>query len=657
MSSLEAQPKIAPARGLKDLTRQVQHAEGFPGVLASLKNGRSATIDGAWGSAGPLAAAALGLHATSTLLIVLAHVGDVDDFRDDVGTFAGINPEVFPAWDKHPTEVAPGDEVFGRRLRVLRALRSDAPPRIIVAPMQALLQPVPLPDLLDQGARKVRVGDTIAVEELAGWLVDRGMTRVEVVEVAGEFSLRGGILDVFPVDGDAPIRIEFFGDDVESIRPFDPESQRSLGQWTEAVLSGAPAWSAEGLGHLTDYLPDRSWVALVEPNDLREEGRHYLGRLDDKAGIDTVEKAFARLVKFPSITLSTIAASSLEATAHLRVESIERFSGELQKVKAELDSAAGKDRVLIACHNEAEAERLREVFADSEIARSGRLELTVGRVRAGFHMIDARTLVIGDHELFARTDVRRPVTRRRYESRAIDSFLDLNEGDLVVHVNHGIARYRGLHAGQPLGRPRRGDAAPRVRRGGEDLRAGRQDRPRPEVRRRRQGRAVAVEDRVVGLGEAEEAGGRGRRRPRGRADRHPGRPRQPAGHRLSGRGLALDGRVRGRVSLRGDARPALGDRGPQARHGEAPADGPARLRRRRLRQDRGRHAGRVQGGRRRQAGRRSSCRRRSSPSSTTAASRSGWPSSRSRSRSSTASARRPRSRTSSSARPPARSTS
>ena len=71
--------------------------------------------------------------------------------------------------------------------------------------------------------------------------------------------------------------------------------------------------------------------------------------------------------------------------------------------------------------------------------------MTEGRIRAGFHLIDARTLVIGDHELFARAEVRRPVTRRRYESRAIDSFLDLNEGDLVVHVNHGIARYRGLH--------------------------------------------------------------------------------------------------------------------------------------------------------------------------------------------------------------------
>ncbi|MFO0908501.1 MAG: transcription-repair coupling factor [Isosphaeraceae bacterium] len=165
----------------------------------------------------------------------------------------------------------------------------------------------------------------------------------------------------------------------------------------------------------------------------------------DPRGLFTVEATLARLLKFPSVTLSTLAASSLEATCHLRIESVERFSGELTKVKAELDSASAGDHVLIACHNAGEVERLGEVFADTAVAKAGRLRLTVGRIRAGFHMTDARTLVIGDHELFARPDVRRPVTRRRYESRAIDSFLDLSEGDLVVHVNHGIARYRGLH--------------------------------------------------------------------------------------------------------------------------------------------------------------------------------------------------------------------
>src|SRR5947207_13834149 len=89
-----------PVLGLKDLTRRVQRAPGFPEVLAALKNGHSATIDGAWGSAGPLVAAALGWHAPQTVLIVLAHVGDADDYADDVATFAGVKPEVLPAWDR-----------------------------------------------------------------------------------------------------------------------------------------------------------------------------------------------------------------------------------------------------------------------------------------------------------------------------------------------------------------------------------------------------------------------------------------------------------------------------------------------------------------------------------------------------------------------------
>jgi transcription-repair coupling factor (superfamily II helicase) len=435
-------------RELKDLTRVLQRAPGFPEVLAALKNGHSATIDGAWGSAGPLAAAALGLHAPRTLVVVLAHVGDVDDFRDDVATFAGVVPDVLPAWDRLPRETGGSDEVLGRRIRVIKRLGGAAPARFVVAPLQALLQPVPTTTALLRSSRTLSVGDVVAVEELIAWLAERGMARVEVVEVAGEFSLRGGILDVFAPDAAEPVRLEFFGDEIESIRPFDPETQRSQGRWDGATLTASlplDAGDPESLGHPADYFPEGTWVVLVEPNDLREEGRNYFSRTDDPRGLFSVESTMARLVQRPSITLSTLAGASLESTCHLRIESVERFSGELNKVKSELEGAAAGDRVLIACHNPAEIERLTEVFAETELARSARLALTVGRIRAGFHMIDAGTLVIGDHELFARTDIRRPTTRRRYESRAIDSFLDLNEGDLVVHVNHGIARYRGLH--------------------------------------------------------------------------------------------------------------------------------------------------------------------------------------------------------------------
>ncbi|HEX8201393.1 MAG TPA: transcription-repair coupling factor, partial [Isosphaeraceae bacterium] len=302
-----------PVRELKDLTRLVQRAPGFPEILAALKNGRAATIDGAWGSAAPLAAAAAGLHAPTTLLIVLAHVGDLDDFADDVATFAGARPEVFPAWDRLPREAGPADEVFGRRLRVIKRLAGAAPPRFVVAPMQALLQPVPTPEVLARTSRVVRVGEAVPIEELTAWLAALGMTRVEVVEVAGEFSLRGGILDVFPPDLAEPVRLEFFGDDVESIRPFDPETQRSLGRWDSVALAAVPPFDGDRLGDLgpmTDYLPPGTWVALVEPNDLREEGRHYLGRADDTRGLYTLDKTFARLLRHPSVTLSTLAADS-----------------------------------------------------------------------------------------------------------------------------------------------------------------------------------------------------------------------------------------------------------------------------------------------------------------------------------------------------------
>jgi transcription-repair coupling factor (superfamily II helicase) len=435
-------------RGLKDLTREIQRAPGFAEILAALKNGRSATVDGGWGSAAALVAAALGLHAPSTLVILLAHVGDVDDFRDDVATFAGTVPEVFPAWEKLPRELSATDEVFGRRMRVLKKLGGPSPPKLVVAPFQATLQPVPNPEALARMSRTVALGDLVPVESVTAWLLERGMSRAEVVEVPGEFSVRGGILDVFPTDSADPVRIEFFGDEVESIRPFDVESQRSLDRWNSVTITAALDLEGADLasfGHPVDFFPQGTWVALLEPADLREEGRHYLGRLDDIRGLFTVERSFERLIRFPTIAVSTLSADSLEATCHLRIESIERFSGELTKVKAELDSAAAGENVLIACHNAAEVERLVEVFSDTELARSNRLDLTVGRIRAGFHLIDAQTLVIGDHELFARAEIRRPVTRRRYESRAIDSFLDLNEGDLVVHVNHGIARYRGLH--------------------------------------------------------------------------------------------------------------------------------------------------------------------------------------------------------------------
>src|SRR4029077_2803027 len=98
---------------------------------------------GAWNSSAPLVTAALARHAPATLLIVLAHSRDADAWSEDLAGFAASQPVLFPAWDALPTAETVLDEVAGQRLRILKLLESENPPRIVVTTLPALLQPVP----------------------------------------------------------------------------------------------------------------------------------------------------------------------------------------------------------------------------------------------------------------------------------------------------------------------------------------------------------------------------------------------------------------------------------------------------------------------------------------------------------------------------------
>src|SRR5262249_50666394 len=134
------------------------------------------------------------------------------------------------------------DEIYGERLRVLKALqergtrseeRGKEPglaPRfsLLVTSIQSLLQPVPSRDAMAAATREIRVGGRVDEQQLTRWLVEGGGHATTAVELPGEFSLRGGILDIFAPDAEDPVRIELFGDEVESIRRFDVATQRSL---------------------------------------------------------------------------------------------------------------------------------------------------------------------------------------------------------------------------------------------------------------------------------------------------------------------------------------------------------------------------------------------------------------------------------------------
>jgi transcription-repair coupling factor (superfamily II helicase) len=474
----DAEGAVTASDRLLQLAGRLERQEGFVEVVESLKGGHAATLDGVWGSSCALAAAALAAHVPATLVVVCPTIEQADELIDDLALFTRIVPERFPASESLHT--AERDEVFGQRLHLLKLLGSSESPKLVVASIQSLLQPSPSRETLERQTRRLRVGGAMAVEELTRWLVENGLVGTPAVELPGEFSLRGGIVDIFAPDWAWPVRVEFFGDEIESIRRFEISSQRSL-ESLDAIDVTIVGQSSHDCEHLSDYMPPRSWFLLLEPMELEQQGRQYLERMEqpdhsrshaprgnatsgrsvsaaDAAAEEdcvtprdrsrgalefhTVSEVLKKAFRFPSVAASAVAAASLETTCRLRIESVERFSGDINRVRDELDEAGMGQEVFVVCQTEAEARRLGDLFGTTLAAQEGRLRLAVGTLQSGFRMVHDRIVLLSSGELFRRTDLRRPAHRRL--TRIIDSFLDLREGDLVVHVGHGIARYRGL---------------------------------------------------------------------------------------------------------------------------------------------------------------------------------------------------------------------
>ena len=218
---------------LRELPALLPRQESFAAVVAAMKRGQAGAIDGAWGSSAGLVVAALAqqIESGKPLVVVLPRMHDVDVFAVDVFNFLVATggspggeatgeppvatlgaPLIFPAWESWPREATATDAVWGARLRALRAISSDMPPRVIVTCGPALMQPVPSRDEIAASTRTFKVGESVDVDELLRWMIERGFERVPAIELPGEVCVHGGIVDVYPPDADDPLRLEFFGD-------------------------------------------------------------------------------------------------------------------------------------------------------------------------------------------------------------------------------------------------------------------------------------------------------------------------------------------------------------------------------------------------------------------------------------------------------------
>lgn len=432
----------------------LSESAAFQAVVAALAKGRSASVDGAWGSSAGLVVAALSQGRPGPILVVIPLARDLQAWQAELVSFGVADPEVFPALACLPGDDEASDPATPPRLRLLARLNRGEKPVILTTP-GALLQPVPSRDSLDRKGWLVRRGESLDLGKFRAWLVENGYAPGEVVEGPGSFATRGGILDIWSPEAENPVRMELFGDEVDGMRPFSATTQRALEEVAESrflpVHDAADATPSRSV--LTEHLGPGGWVAMAEPGEIRRQAESLGDRTATAQGTLCAREMLSSLMSKPVVDISSLPESDAPVACHLTVESVERFSGNIQRIRDELDRVAANDHVLVACPGTGETARLGEVLAAGQVALAERLHLAPGFVRAGFRLVrpgDGSVVILGSQDLFHREVVggvvpgQSPRAGRKVESRAIDSFLELSPGDLVVHVAHGIARFEGM---------------------------------------------------------------------------------------------------------------------------------------------------------------------------------------------------------------------
>ena len=394
------------------------------------------------------------------MLLVVAHLDEADDAVEELRSL-GVDAVPFPAIEVLPGETSPSADLTVARLAVVRALAAGAAPRVIVAPIAALMQSVPDPKRMAGLVRDIASGSRVSSTELVAWLVEGGYRRVESIESPGEVAVRGGIVDICPPGGGAPVRLDFFGDEVERIFEIDLATQASdrkvdrielVAVALDAVLGDAK--TGAGAQHFAECLPPATLTVFSEMAEIIEQARAYWDRVRDGRGVYGPPATLTAIVKRSWAALELHAFGSAGGDAsRLGARTLPAFDEDAATAAGEVVALAKDRTAVIVCESEGERARMTELLARH--APPGTVALTVGHLARGF-AIDGGAqpaIVAPAGELLHRAPVRRR-GRTLAGARAKDAFLSLEPGDYVVHRDHGIARFVGLQLIAPDGAPK-----------------------------------------------------------------------------------------------------------------------------------------------------------------------------------------------------------
>ncbi len=439
------------------------------------------------------------------VLIITPDLRNAESLLEDLQFFQKETvdpPLLFPPWETLPYDgIPPHPEIVRERVKGLFAL-SKGEERIVIAPVKALMQKVLPPPELKESVFSLSAGEEVNREDLVHFLHRNGYTSVRIAEEQGDFSLRGAIIDIYTPLYEEPLRLEFDGDRLESIRRFETETQRSIPQSAmgEAVLIPARDISRDAgqpLATLFDYLKEGRVVFVEEGDEVEREAKaffrliedHYEKALAKKGSVLSPDASYLRdedlfrsMERFRTVFLQEgpLAPSSCQNIFPFEMEANEDLKREMKTalaVKAGPAEASPFSLLLknlrkwqkkgmgifIVSHTLGQAERLKDLLsnygADSHLERTKRfresvdqtgkgLTLLVGSLSTGFRNLREGWVLLMEEEIFGeRRRFSEGKVRTRLgqaESSLLSSCKELREDDLVVHIDYGIGRYRGL---------------------------------------------------------------------------------------------------------------------------------------------------------------------------------------------------------------------
>ena len=365
-------------------------------------------------------------------------------------------------------------ELLNSRLAVIEKLITCGAQSLTVMSIDALLQFTVDFKTYSENSVSISVGDEISISEISKKLVNMGYTKEDMVEGAGQFSVRGGILDVFPPSAQNPVRIELFGDEVDSLREFDSFSQMSVENIDFVKIGPAD----EKLSHKTDgtsvleYFSKDAFVFFDEPKGISER---YEGL---KWDIEETVKALAEkdehfefqekyihdyydvldeLSEHPIIAMSELSGSikefKIKQEFNINAGEIGKNFGDRQRFYEDVREWQKNGFTLVFSVDEERCERLSEDLKENGFLvniwnknepKPKKINFVTGGLKKGFYYEGLKYAFFGEEEIFGKKTNRR-VRRKKLDSASrIRDFNDLNVGDYVVHRTHGIGQYMGL---------------------------------------------------------------------------------------------------------------------------------------------------------------------------------------------------------------------